>query len=112
MDMQVQEQSRLESPLSGRVAVVTGSTSGIGLGIARALAAAGAHVVINGLGEPEDIERVLGDLESDYPHSRIVYNDANLMQGDQAAGLVKQTIAAFGSIRYLRPPTRTMSPPC
>ena len=101
MDMQVQEQSKLESPLTGRVAVVTGSTSGIGLGIARALAAAGTHVVINGLGKPGDIERVLGELERYHPHSRFVYNDANLMKGDQAAGLVEQTIAAFGSVDIL-----------
>jgi len=101
MDMQVQEHSKLEPSLTGRVAVVTGSTSGVGLGIARALASAGAHVVINGLGKPEDIERVLGELERDHPHSRIVYNDANLMKGDQAAGLVEQTIAAFGSVDIL-----------
>ncbi len=44
-------------PLAGRVAVVTGSTSGIGLGIARALAEAGADLVINGLGKMADIER-------------------------------------------------------
>ena len=52
MDMQVQEQMDMTRPLAGRVAIVTGSTSGIGLGIARALAESGADVVINGLGEP------------------------------------------------------------
>src|SRR6476659_986823 len=101
MDMQVQEQSNLTRPLTGRVAVVTGSTSGIGLGIARALANAGADVVINGLGNPEDIERVLADLERDHPHSRVVYNDANLMKGEEAAALVEQTIAGFGRIDIL-----------
>ena len=101
MDMQVQEQSNLAQPLTGRVAVVTGSTSGIGLGIARALAAAGADVVINGLGKAEEIERTLAELERDHPHSRIVYNDANLMKGDEATALVEQTVDAFGRIDIL-----------
>jgi 3-hydroxybutyrate dehydrogenase len=101
MDMQVQEKTDLVAPLAGKVAVVTGSTSGIGLGIARALADAGADVVINGLGNPDDIERVLTELESDHPHSRIVYNDANLMKGAEAAGLVEQTIAGFGNVDIL-----------
>ena len=101
MDMRVHEQSDLTHPLSGRVAVVTGSTSGIGLGVARAFAAAGADVVINGLGKPEDIERVLSQFEQDHPRSRVVYNDANLMKGEEAASLVEQTIAAFGSVDIL-----------
>jgi 3-hydroxybutyrate dehydrogenase len=101
MDMQVQEQSDVAQPLAGRVAVITGSTSGIGLGIARALVTAGADIVINGLGKPEDIERVLAELERDHPHNRIVYNDANLMKGEEAAGLVEQTIAGFGRVDIL-----------
>ncbi len=101
MDMQVQEQSDLTQPLTGRVAVVTGSTSGIGLGIARAFAAAGADVVINGLGKPEDIDRVISELERDHPQSRVGYNDANLMKGEEAAALVEQTIAGFGRIDIL-----------
>jgi 3-hydroxybutyrate dehydrogenase len=101
MDMQVQEQSDLTRPLADRVAVITGSTSGIGLGIARALANAGADIVINGLGAPDDIERVLTELEQDHPRSRIVYNGANLMKGEEAHSLVEQTIAAFGRIDIL-----------
>jgi 3-hydroxybutyrate dehydrogenase len=101
MDMQVQEQVDVARPLAGRVAVVTGSTSGIGLGIARALAQAGADVVINGLGEPGAIDRVLTELEHEFPLSRVVYNGANLMKGDEAAGLVEQTIAGFGRVDIL-----------
>jgi len=101
MDMQVQEQIDVTRPLAGRVAVVTGSTSGIGLGIARALAQAGADVVINGLGDPDAIDRVLTAFEQEFPLSRVVYNDANLMKGDEAAGLVEQTIAGFGRVDIL-----------
>ena len=56
--MNVQAPLRLEQTsrsLEGKVSLVTGSTSGIGLGIARALAAAGSAVVLNGFGKPEDI---------------------------------------------------------
>jgi len=101
MDMKVQEQMVAISPLAGRVAIVTGSTSGIGLGIARALAQAGADIVVNGLGQPDDIERVLAELESDFPLNRVVYNDANLMKGEEATGLVEQTIAGFGRVDIL-----------
>jgi 3-hydroxybutyrate dehydrogenase len=101
MDMQVQEHIDVTRPLSGKVAIITGSTSGIGLGIARALAESGAEIVINGLGKPEDIERVLAELELDHPHSRVVYNDANLMNGNEAAALVEQTIAGFGRVDIL-----------
>src|SRR4051794_29703772 len=46
---------QMARPLQGKVSLVTGSTSGIGLGIARALAAAGSAIVLNGFGRPEDI---------------------------------------------------------
>jgi 3-hydroxybutyrate dehydrogenase len=101
MDMQVQKQMDIARPLAGKVAVVTGSTSGIGLGIARSFAQAGADVVINGLGKPEDIERVLSELEWDNPGSRIVYNGANLMKGEDAATLVQQTLDGFGRVDIL-----------
>lgn len=51
-------------PLAGRTAIVTGSTSGIGLGIAEALATQGANVVLNGLGDKAEIERVRQNVRS------------------------------------------------
>ena len=101
MDMQVQEQIVVSQPLAGRVAIVTGSTSGIGLGIARALANAGADVVINGLGEQREIDFVCAELSGGCPLSRVVYNGANLMQPDEARGLVEETILDFGSLDIL-----------
>jgi 3-hydroxybutyrate dehydrogenase len=85
------------APLSGRVAIVTGSTSGIGLGIARALAGAGADVVINGLGNADDIEVTRMRIESD-TGVRVAYNGANLMEAADAAALVTKTIADFGKV--------------
>jgi 3-hydroxybutyrate dehydrogenase len=99
MDMQTKQQIALARPLDGRVAVVTGSTSGIGLGVARALAQAGANVVINGLGDPKDIDRVRGELES--LGSRIVYNGANLMKPAETTRLIEATIAEFGQVDIL-----------
>ena len=100
MDMQVQTQIDVARPLAGRVAIVTGSTSGIGLGIARAFAEAGADVVINGLGEQGQIDQVRGEL-SQISNSRVAYNGANLMKPDQATALVTDTIADFGRIDIL-----------
>jgi len=48
--------------LQGKAAIVTGSTSGIGLGIARALAEAGANVVLNGFGDAQEIERTRAEI--------------------------------------------------
>jgi 3-hydroxybutyrate dehydrogenase len=52
--------------LTSKTAVVTGSTSGIGLAIARAMAQEGANVVINGLGEADEIETVRRAIEADF----------------------------------------------
>jgi NAD(P)-dependent dehydrogenase (short-subunit alcohol dehydrogenase family) len=101
MDMKVQEQMAVMSPLAGRVAVVTGSTSGIGLGIARAFAEAGADLVINGLGDRQQIDAVLGELERISAIGRVVYNGANLMKPDEATRLVTDTVAQFGRIDIL-----------
>jgi 3-hydroxybutyrate dehydrogenase len=89
-----------DRPLDGRVAVVTGSTSGIGLGIARMLAGAGAEVVLNGLGDPAEIDMICADLAKD-SGSRVRYNGANLLDPAQAAALVSETIAALGSCDIL-----------
>ena len=52
--------------LKGKVAVVTGSTSGIGLAYARAFAGAGANIVLNGIGAPADVEKTRIAIESDF----------------------------------------------
>jgi 3-hydroxybutyrate dehydrogenase len=101
MQPQSMDRADLARPLAGKVAIVTGSTSGIGLGIARALTQAGADVVINGLGDPKEIERTRDELEKGVPFSRVAYNDANLMDGADARRLVEETIADFGRVDIL-----------
>jgi 3-hydroxybutyrate dehydrogenase len=101
MQPQTMERADLARPLADKVAIVTGSTSGIGLGIARALAQSGADVVINGLGDAKAIKRVHSDLETGVPFSRVIYNGANLMSADGASGLVEETIADFGRVDIL-----------
>ena len=87
-------------PLAGRIAIVTGSTSGIGLGIGRALAEAGADLVINGLGDRPTIEALCAELAAEHG-VRVVYDGANLIDPAGAASLVSNTIAAFGRVDVL-----------
>jgi 3-hydroxybutyrate dehydrogenase len=100
MDMQVLEKMDAAPSLAGRVAVVTGSTSGIGLGVARALAAAGADIVLNGLGDPNEVEATRAALEAEFG-VRVGYDEANLMDSREAAGLVEQAVATFGRVDIL-----------
>jgi 3-hydroxybutyrate dehydrogenase len=100
MDVQVLEKVEAARPLSGRVAIVTGSTSGIGLGIARALAAAGADIVLNGLGDQSGIDETLAGLAQE-SGVRVSYNGANLIKPAEARGLVEETLAEFGRVDIL-----------
>ncbi|MBY0519667.1 MAG: 3-hydroxybutyrate dehydrogenase [Sphingomonas sp.] len=86
-------------PLAGRVAVVTGSTSGIGLGIAHALAEAGADLIINGLGDPDAIGATCAALAEH--GGRVAYDGANLLDAAGAAGLIENSIAGFGHVDIL-----------
>ena len=86
--------------LKGKTALVTGSTSGIGLGIARAFAAEGCNVVINGLGDRGEIE-ALGRELAQASGVEVRYSGADMARPDQIAGMVGEAEEAFGGVDIL-----------
>jgi 3-hydroxybutyrate dehydrogenase len=86
--------------LTGRNAVVTGSTSGIGLAIARAFAKAGANVVINGFGTSAGIEKERSAIEADYK-VKAVYSSADMSKPAEIAGMIATGEKSFGSVDIL-----------
>jgi 3-hydroxybutyrate dehydrogenase len=83
-----------------KAALVTGSTSGIGLAIATAFAKAGMDVTLNGLGDPAEIERVRAGLEREAGVA-VRFDGADLMKPDSAAALVENAVGAFGRLDVL-----------
>jgi 3-hydroxybutyrate dehydrogenase len=86
--------------LNGQNAIVTGSTSGIGLGIARALAQAGANVVLNGLGKPDEIERTRAELVAE-TGVEITHSSADMTKAAEIASMVRDVEARFGAVDIL-----------
>ncbi len=86
--------------LSAKTAVVTGSTSGIGLAIARALAKEGADVMINGFGKPEDIERERAALETEFG-VKARYSAADMTRPADIAAMIARAEADLGSVDIL-----------
>jgi 3-hydroxybutyrate dehydrogenase len=86
--------------LKGKVAIVTGSTSGIGLGIAHELARLGADIVLNGIGDPNEIEATRSGLERNH-HVRAIYNRADMSDGEAVRGLIATTVETFGRLDIL-----------
>jgi 3-hydroxybutyrate dehydrogenase len=88
------------SALAGKSAIVTGSTSGIGLGVAERLAAAGARVLLSGFGDPVAIEAIRSRLAEEY-QADVRYHDADLLVPEQIHGLIRAANDAFGQVDIL-----------
>lgn len=86
--------------LQGKVAVVTGSTSGIGFGIAQAMARAGASVMLNGFGDPAAIEAMRAELAR-ASGVAVLYHDADLSKAAGVASLVGEAERRLGSVDVL-----------
>jgi 3-hydroxybutyrate dehydrogenase len=86
--------------LLGKSAVITGSTSGIGLGIARALASSGVNVMLNGLGDAAEIEKTRAGLAAEFG-VKVLYHGANMLEPAQIRDMVATAQAAFGSVDIL-----------
>jgi 3-hydroxybutyrate dehydrogenase len=86
--------------LKGKVALVTGSTSGIGLGIARALGAEGADLMLNGFGDAAMIEKLRAAMAQEFG-VRVLYSGADISKSAEIATMVAQTQKALGSLDIL-----------
>ena len=86
--------------LQGKVALVTGSTSGIGLGIARALAAQGASLMINGFGDPAAIEALRAGLAAEHGVS-VLHDGADVSQPAPIHAMIARTQAELGGLDIL-----------
>lgn len=85
--------------LKGKTALITGSTSGIGLGVATALAGAGANIIINGFGDEKDIEATRKKLEK--MGGKALYNGADMTRPDEIRSMFDQAERALGGVDIL-----------
>lgn len=86
--------------LIGRTALITGSTSGIGLGMAQALAETGANIVLNGLGDLDQIESLRADMAKQYG-VEVIYDGANMLEPTEISNMVKTAEKKFGCVDIL-----------
>jgi len=86
--------------LKGRTALVTGSTSGIGLGIAEALTREGANLILNGFGDKDEIEALRARLADTY-RVTVKYDGADMSKAGAIEAMMKAAIAEFGAVDVL-----------
>lgn len=90
----------VDKSLQGKRALVTGSTSGIGLGIARALADHGCSLTLNGFGDPDEIDALCAEL-ADAGDVEVTYSAADMREPEQIATMIKEAEARFGGLDIL-----------
>jgi 3-hydroxybutyrate dehydrogenase len=83
--------------LSGKAAIVTGSTSGIGLGIARALAQQGANVLLNGFGDQTEIDALLVQVSTEYKVD-VAYSAADMSRPEQVNEMIARCVERFDGV--------------
>ena len=86
--------------LAGKVSLVTGSTSGIGLGIARALAGAGSEIVLNGFGKPEQVADVQAQIAADFK-VRVTFSPADMSKPAAIREMIEKTLRRSGRLDIL-----------
>ncbi|HTQ34350.1 MAG TPA: SDR family NAD(P)-dependent oxidoreductase, partial [Stellaceae bacterium] len=86
--------------LKGKIAIVTGSTSGIGLGIADALAAEGCDILLNGFGDAAEIVATAKRL-GDAHHVQVAHSPADMSKPADIRGMVKMAVEQFGGVDIL-----------
>jgi 3-hydroxybutyrate dehydrogenase len=102
MNIQLKSQGATSAsrPLNGKVSLITGSTSGIGLGIARALAEAGSAVVLNGFGLAAEIARTRDQIAADYG-VKVSYSAADMTKPEAIVEMIEATLAEHGRLDVL-----------
>ena len=92
--------SSIRTDLSGQVAIITGSTSGIGAAMAEALAQNGCHIILNGLGDTAEIETLRAKIAADHG-VEVRYHPANMLKPDEIADMVASAEREFGRLDIL-----------
>ena len=96
----MQRVMNVQRALDGKVALVTGSTSGIGLGVARALAAAGSAIVLNGLGKAEEIAELQSKLADEFK-VEVTFSGADMSRPDEIGAMIEQAQQHHGRLDIL-----------
>ncbi len=86
--------------LNGKTALVTGSTSGIGLGIAKAFAGQGANIILNGFGDAKEIETLRGSIGAEHG-VQVRYDGADLSKQAEIEAMMRNAIGEFGGVDIL-----------